>query len=162
MFMPSVYAVALFMMVLSMTCWGSWANTQKLCRNWPFELFYWDYVWGILMIALILGFTLGRTDAASPDSFIQNLTAANSRHLVLAFVGGVVFNIANLLLVAAIALASLAVAFPVVIGRALVICSALNYAITPKGIRCCCSAGYSWCASRLPWTRWPIERSHLI
>lgn len=133
MFIPTVYSVALLMMVLSMICWGSWANTQKLCRNWRFELFYWDYVAGILLIALILGFTLGRTDAASPDSFIHSLTSADGRHLLLAFAGGVIFNIANLLLVAAIALAGLAVAFPVGIGLALVIGSALNYLITPKG-----------------------------
>lgn len=133
MFIPSVYAVALFMAILGMICWGRWANTQKLCRNWRFELFYWDYVWGILIIAVILGFTLGRTDPTSPDSFMQNLTAADKRQLALAFAGGVVFNIANLLLVAAIALAGLAVAFPVGIGLALVIGSALNYAIAPKG-----------------------------
>jgi glucose uptake protein len=133
MFIPSVYATALLMMVLSMVCWGSWANTQKLCQGWRFELFYWDYVAGILLIVLILGFTFGRTDAASPDSLIHNLATADGHHLLLAFVGGVVFNIANLLLVAAIATAGLAVAFPVGIGLALVIGSTLNYIITPKG-----------------------------
>lgn len=133
MFIPAVYAVALFMMVLSMICWGSWANTQKLCKDWRFELFYWDYIWGILLISLLMGFTLGRTDAASPDSFLINLRAADGRHLLLAFLGGIVFNIANILLVAAIAIAGLAVAFPIGIGLALVIGSVLNYVITPKG-----------------------------
>ena len=133
MFIPQIYSVALVMMVLSMFCWGSWANTQKLTRNWRFELFYWDYVWGILLCSLLIGLTLGRTDAASPDSFFQNLASADSTHLGYAFVGGVVFNIANILIVAAIAIAGLAVAFPVGIGLALVIGSVLNYLITPKG-----------------------------
>ncbi|MBZ5544692.1 MAG: GRP family sugar transporter [Acidobacteriia bacterium] len=133
MFIPQIYLVALFMMILSMLCWGSWANTQKLCKSWRFELFYWDYVWGIVLIALVTGFTLGRMDPESPDSFILNLTAADGRHLLLAFVGGIVFNIANILLVAAIAIAGLAVAFPIGIGLALVIGSILNYIITPKG-----------------------------
>jgi glucose uptake protein len=133
MFIPAAYAVALLMMLVSMICWGSWANTQKLCKNWRFELFYWDYIWGILLIAVVLGFTLGRTDAASPDSFIANLRAADSHHLWLALLGGIVFNIANILLVAAIAMAGLAVAFPIGIGLALVIGSVLNYIITPKG-----------------------------
>ena len=133
MFIPSVYSVALLMMIISMICWGSWANTQKLCKNWRFELFYWDYVWGILIIAILMGFTLGRTDALSPDSFLNNLRAADRYHLLLAFVGGVVFNIGNLLLVAAIAIAGLAVAFPIGIGLALVVGSVLNYLITPKG-----------------------------
>jgi len=121
------------MMALSMICWGSWANTQKLCKGWRFELFYWDYVWGILLISLLMGLTLGRTAPLSPDSFWPNLRAADGHHLLLAFLGGVVFNIANILLVAAIAIAGLAVAFPIGIGLALVIGSVLNYIITPKG-----------------------------
>ena len=133
MFIPALYALALCMMILTMICWGSWANTQKLCKGWRFELFYWDYVWGILLVSLLVGFTLGRTDAASPDSFLANLHAADAHHLLLAFLGGVVFNIANILLVAAIAIAGLAVAFPIGIGLALVIGSVLNYIITPKG-----------------------------
>lgn len=133
MFIPTTYAVALFMTVLTMLCWGSWANTQKLCKGWRFELFYWDYVWGILLIAIVMGFTLGNTNAASPDSFIHNLAAADGGHLLLAFLGGIVFNVANILLVAAIAIAGLAVAFPIGIGLALVIGSVLNYLITPKG-----------------------------
>ena len=133
MFIPNVYAVALCMIVLSMICWGSWANTQKLCRGWRFELFYWDYLWGILLIALVLGLTLGSTDATSPDSFVQNLRAADSHHFLLAFLGGIVFNLGNILIVAAIAIAGMAVAFPVGVGLALVVGSILNYIVTPKG-----------------------------
>ena len=133
MFVPTTYAVALAMMMLSMICWGSWANTQKLCKNWRFELFYWDYVWGILLISVLMGFTLGRTHPGSPDSFMTNLGRADVHHVLLAFVGGIVFNIANILLVAAIAIAGLAVAFPIGIGLALVIGSVLNYIITPAG-----------------------------
>jgi len=133
MFIPQVYTVALAMMILSMICWGSWANTQKLCKGWRFELFYWDYVWGILLIAVILGFTLGSTNAGSPDSFVRNLRAVDSHHYLLAFLGGVVFNLGNILIVAAIAIAGMAVAFPVGVGLALVVGSVLNYIITPKG-----------------------------
>jgi glucose uptake protein len=133
MFVPATYAVALFMMILSMMCWGSWANTQKLTRNWRFELFYWDYVWGILLMTVFMGFTLGNTQPGSPDSFMTNLGRADAHHLLLAFAGGIVFNVANILLVAAIAIAGLAVAFPIGIGLALVIGSILNYIITPAG-----------------------------
>ncbi len=133
MFVPQVYSVALLMMIISMLAWGSWANTQKLCKNWRFELFYWDYVWGILILSTVAGLTVGRTDAASPDSFFQNLSAADTRHIVLALAGGIIFNVANILLVAAIETAGLAVAFPIGIGLALVIGSVLNYIVTPKG-----------------------------
>jgi glucose uptake protein len=133
MFIPQLYSVALVMMVLSMLCWGSWPNTYKLCKNWRFELLYWDYVWGILLAALLIGLTFGRTDPASPDSFFHNLAAADTRHLAYAFLGGIVYNFANILIVGAIAIAGMAVAFPVGIGLALVIGSILNYIITPKG-----------------------------
>jgi glucose uptake protein len=133
MYIPSLYPVALFMMIVTMICWGSWANTQKLAKGWRFELFYWDYVLGIVFMALVLGFTMGNTDPASPDSFLANLRAADGQHLWLAVLGGAVFNVANILLVAAIAVAGLAVAFPIGIGLALVIGSVLNYIILPKG-----------------------------
>jgi glucose uptake protein len=133
MFLPQIYGVALVMMILSMLCWGSWANTQKLTKGWRFELFYWDYVWGILFCAVLVGLTLGRTDPASPDSFFRNLASADACHWIYACIGGIVFNLANLLIVAAIAIAGLAVAFPIGIGLALVIGSVLNYIITPKG-----------------------------
>lgn len=133
MFIPQIYPLTLALMVLSMICWGSWANTQKATGSWRFELFYWDYVWGILLLSLIVGLTLGRTDPASPESFFNNLGSASVRNLLLALAGGVIFNIANMLLVAAIGIAGLAVAFPIGIGLALVIGSVLNYAITPQG-----------------------------
>lgn len=133
MFIPQLYSVALAMTVLTMLCWGSWANTQKAVGTWRFELFYWDYVWGLLLGALVLGFTLGRTDPASLDSFTVNLSLASRHALGYAFLGGAIFNLANLLLVAAIAIAGLAVAFPIGIGLALVIGSVLNYVIEPKG-----------------------------
>lgn len=133
MFIPEVYAVALSMMILSMLCWGSWANTQKLAQGWRFELFYWDYVWGILLISLLVGLTLGRTDPSSPDSFFRNLASAGRTQIGYALLAGVIFNVGNILLVAAIQIAGLAVAFPIGIGLALVIGSVLNYLVTPRG-----------------------------
>jgi len=133
MFTPTVYAVALCMMILSMLCWGSWINIHKLCRNWRFELFYWDYVWGILLCSLLAGVTFGRTDPASLDSFLRNLTGASTGHLAWAIVAGVVFNLANILVVAAISIAGMAVGFPIGIGLALVIGSVLNYILKPAG-----------------------------
>ena len=120
-------------MLVSMLCWGSWANTQKIDKRWRFELFYWDYVWGLLACAFLFGSTLGRTNSGSPDSFFRDLEASGARSLLEAFFGGVIFNLGNLLLVAAISVAGMAVAFPIGAGLALVIGAVINYIISPKG-----------------------------
>jgi glucose uptake protein len=119
-------------MILSMLCWGSWANTVKLCPGYRFQLFYWDYVAGLLLGAVLWGLSLGSFDHAARP-FIADALHADSMHRLLAFTGGVIFNVANLLLVAAIDIAGLAVAFPVGIGLALVIGAASSYAISPSG-----------------------------
>jgi glucose uptake protein len=132
MYQPESYGIALLMMLLSMICWGSWANTMKLTPGWRFQHFYWDYVLGVLLMSLVWGLTLGSTNQG-PQSFVQNLRAADSSNIIYALLGGVVFNVANLLLVAAIEIAGLAVAFPVGIGLALVEGVVINYILAPKG-----------------------------
>jgi len=133
MYTPHRYLVALLMMLLSMLCWGSWANTQKIDKGWRFELYYWDYVWGVVVCAILFGLSLGRTNPAAPVSFFRNLDSASTRSLVEAFIGGMIFNLGNLLLVAAISVAGMAVAFPLGAGLALVIGAVLNYFISPTG-----------------------------
>jgi glucose uptake protein len=120
-------------MLVSMLCWGSWANTQKIDKAWRFELYYWDYMWGILLCCIFFGLTMGRTDPSAPESFFHNLGRASPRALMEAFFGGMVFNLGNLLLVAAISTAGMAVAFPVGAGLALVIGAILNYVVAPAG-----------------------------
>src|ERR1700745_320161 len=120
MFTPHSLAVALFMMITSAVCWGSWANTYKGVKNYRFELFYWDYAVGIFLISLILALTMGSTGNDS-SSFLNNVHSTDTSNIVYALIGGAIFNLANLLLVAAIDMAGLAVAFPVPIGTALVV-----------------------------------------
>ena len=116
-----------------MLCWGSWANTQKLAgKNWRYELFYWDYVIGILLFSVISAFTLGSM-GESGRPFIEDLKQTTTANLGSAFLGGIVFNAANILLSAAIAIAGMAVAFPVGIGLALVLGVFVNYMASAKG-----------------------------
>ncbi len=127
MFFPQSYALAVFLCVITMLCWGSWANTQKLAsREWPFQLFYWDYVFGIVLFSLVAGLTLG-SFGAQGRSFMQDLIQGSTDSFVSAFIGGVIFNLANLLIVVAIDIAGMAVAFPVGIGIALVLGVLVNY-----------------------------------
>jgi glucose uptake protein len=98
------YGIALLFMIGSMLCWGSWANTMKLTPGWAFQLFYWDYVIGIIAASLLWGFTLGSAGGGEL-SFLRNIGSADVTHIIFALLGGVVFNVANLLLVAAIDIA---------------------------------------------------------
>src|SRR5690606_20243195 len=133
MFIVESYGLAILFCIITMLCWGSWANTQKLVqRQWRFELFYWDYVWGIFLLALVGAFTMGSM-GDSGRSFLVGLAQADGGNIRSALIGGVVFNLANLLLTAAIAGAGMAVAFPVGIGLALVIGVLINYLMHAKG-----------------------------
>ena len=88
MFLPHTYLTALLLMILSMACWGSWANAQKIDAAWRFELFYLDYSLGLLAASIFFGLTLGRTDATSADSFFLNLHSSSTRSVFEAFLGG--------------------------------------------------------------------------
>jgi glucose uptake protein len=132
LYQPETYAIALSLMIASMFCWGSWANAVKLCPGYRFQLFYWDYVVGVVAGALLWGVTLGSVGHTGRP-FLEDVLHTAPGRALLAIVGGILFNLANLLLVAAIDIAGLAVAFPIGIGLALVIGAAGNYAISPNG-----------------------------
>ena len=133
MFIVSNYSLAVIFCFITMLCWGSWGNTQKLAgKTWRYELFYWDYVIGILLFSLLSAFTLG-SFGEQGRGFIPDLCQAELSNIGSAFLGGVIFNAANILLSAAIAIAGLSVAFPVGIGLALVLGVIINYMGAAKG-----------------------------
>lgn len=134
MFTVNSPGIALLFCILTMIGWGSWANTQKLAgkERWPFELFYWDYSVGVALAGFIFFITLGVTGSAGMPS-IANLGSASAHSIWTAIAAGALFNLANVLLVAAIDAAGMSVAFPVGIGLALVIGTAASYAEAPKG-----------------------------
>ncbi len=133
MFIIENYSVAVVFCIITMLCWGSWANTQKLAsKTWRFELFYWDYVIGILLFSLISAFTLGSIGTEG-RSFLNDLKQADAGNIGSALLGGVIFNAANILVVAAISIAGMSVAFPVGIGIALLLGVLVNYIAAQKG-----------------------------
>src|SRR5690242_15192745 len=140
MFTPHSMGVALVMMITSAVCWGSWANTFKGVKNYRFELFYWDYAIGIFLISLVLALTMGST-GHDASSFLNNVHSADTSNILSTLVGGAIFNLANLLLVAAIDMAGLAVAFPVSIGIALVVGVISSYVLQPRGNAALLAAG---------------------
>ncbi|MCE1197810.1 MAG: GRP family sugar transporter [Marinilabiliales bacterium] len=133
MYIVESYTVAVLLTFVTMLCWGSWANTQKLAeKSWRFELFYWDYVLGIVMMALLFAFTLGSMGEGG-RGFLTDLRQADPANLGRALLGGILFNAANILVAAAIAIAGMSVAFPVGIGLALVLGVIINFLATPQG-----------------------------
>jgi len=133
MFIVEDYGLAILLCIVTMLCWGSWANTTKLTtKAWRFELFYWDYGFGILITTLLLAFTLGSVGEEG-RAFLDDVKQADTSNILSAFAGGIIFNLANILLVAAIAIAGMSVAFPVGIGIALVLGVVVNYISNPQG-----------------------------
>jgi glucose uptake protein len=131
MWLPSNYSQALLMLLISMLCWGSWANALKLMKNCRFELFYWDYVFGTTAASIVLGLTLGSMGGHGAP-LIQDISAASLASILYALAGGVAFNISNILLTAAIEVAGMAVAFPTGVGLSIIIGVVLSYIVTPK------------------------------
>jgi glucose uptake protein len=133
MYIVESYGLAVFLCFVTMICWGSWANTQKLAsKEWPFQLFYWDYALGIVLLTFLFGLTLGAT-GTDGRGFIEDLAQADGSSLLLALIGGVIFNLANILIVIAIDIAGMSIAFPVGIGIALVQGVLVNYWGDPVG-----------------------------
>lgn len=133
MFIPQTYSLAIILCIVTMLCWGSWGNTQKLAgKTWRFELYYWDYVLGILLFSIFLGFTLG-SSGEQGRSFMEDIRQAETGNMLNAALGGIIFNASNILLVAAMAIAGMAVAFPVGVGIALALGVIINYVFAPQG-----------------------------
>lgn len=133
MYIVDSYSLAVIFCIITMIGWGSWANTLKMTnRNWEFPLYYWDYSIGLIITTLLFGFTFGSMGEEG-RGFMADLSQANPSALASAFIGGVVFNLSNLLIVAATAISGMAVAFPIAVGLALVIGVVVNYMATPLG-----------------------------
>ncbi len=127
------YALAVFLCAVAMICWGSWQNTQNLIgKGWRFELFYWDYSIGILLFALIMAFTFG-SFGNQGRSFIPDLLQADGKNLLSAAIGGFIWNIGTLLLVASISIAGMSVAFPIGGGLGWMLGILINYLGKPEG-----------------------------
>jgi glucose uptake protein len=131
MILPTTYATAMLLTILSMICWGSWANTFKMAKKWRFELFYFDFSFGVVLTGVIAAFTLG--SMGDDLSFTDNLLIAGKRQITYALAAGILFNLANMLLMAAISLVGMAVAFPAGLGLGLVIGVIWNYILNPQG-----------------------------
>lgn len=133
MFIINSYSLAVFFCFITMLCWGSWGNTQKLAaKSWRYELFYWDYVIGMVLFALVLAFTMGSIGSEGRP-FLQDLAQVSASSFWSIILGGVIFNASNILLSASTSIAGMSVAFPLGVGISLVLGTVVNYIGAPKG-----------------------------
>mgnify|MGYP003301581749 FL=1 len=133
MFIVNSYLLAVVFCFITMLCWGSWANSQKLAaKSWRYELFYWDYVIGMVLFALLIAFTMGSCGTEGRP-FLEDVAQANGKALGSIIIGGVIFNASNILLSASTSIAGLAVAFPLGVGISLVLGTIINYIGAPAG-----------------------------
>lgn len=133
MFIVDNYSMAVVLCFITMLCWGSWGNTQKLAaKNWRYELYYWDYVIGMVLFSLLLGFTFGSIGSEGRP-FMADLAQSSLMCVGSVILGGIIFNASNILLSASVSLAGMAVAFPLGVGIALVLGVIINYIGAPKG-----------------------------
>ena len=133
MFIINSYTLAVFFCFVTMLCWGSWGNTQKLAaKNWRYELFYWDYVIGMLLFALLLAFTMGSIGNEGRP-FLEDIAQVSSASFLSIILGGIIFNASNILLAASTSIAGMSVAFPLGVGISLVLGTVVNYIGAPKG-----------------------------
>jgi glucose uptake protein len=127
------YPIAVALCVLTMVCWGSWANTLKMePRSYAFSLFYWDQAIGYLLLPLLIGLTFG-SFGTEGRSLLADLAQGSASSYEWAILSGVVFNLANILFMSALDLAGMAVAYPIAIGIALVEGVVINYIAQPRG-----------------------------
>jgi glucose uptake protein len=127
------YSLAVVLCAVAMICWGSWQNTQNLIgKTWRFEHYYWDFSIGIFLFALLMAFTFGSIGNEG-RSFIPDLKQADPGNLLSAAIGGIIWNIGTLLLVAAISVAGMSVAFPIGGGIGWTLGILINYIGKPEG-----------------------------
>lgn len=133
MFIVNSYTLAVVFCFITMLCWGSWGNTQKLAaKSWRYELFYWDYVIGMVLFALVLAFTMGSIGSEGRP-FLQDIAQVSAASFWSIILGGVIFNASNILLSASTSIAGMSVAFPLGVGISLVLGTVVNYIGAPKG-----------------------------
>ncbi|MBO5470988.1 MAG: multidrug DMT transporter permease [Bacteroidales bacterium] len=133
MFIVGNYLLAVVFCFITMLCWGSWANTQKMAaKSWRYELFYWDYVIGMLLFALMIAFTMG-SFGTEGRPFLEDVAQVSAKNFGSIILGGMIFNASNILLSASTSIAGLAVAFPLGVGISLVLGTVINYIGAPKG-----------------------------
>jgi glucose uptake protein len=133
MILPASYTAALILLIAGMIGWGMWANLFKAAGGkWRFELFYFDFAIGMVLAATLLALTAGSL-GFDGFSFADDLRLAGKRQDLFGFSAGLIFNLGNMLLLGAVSITGMAVAFPAAMGCELIVAGFWNFALNPGG-----------------------------
>ena len=120
MLLPASPAATLALVLISLICWGIWANTLKMAGKWRFELYICDFALGFALLAVVAAFTAG-TLSSSELTFQENFLVASYRNIAYVLLAGAIFNAGNMLLTATVSMAGMALAFSITCGVALTV-----------------------------------------
>ena len=126
MILPHTTGSLIFLMVICMLCWGSWPVLYKLARKYRFELFYFDFAVGLGLTAIVCAFTVGSM-GYDGFNFTDDMLNARKQAWLFAFLAATIFNFGNMLMMAAISVAGMAVACPLALGVAMVVGAWMSY-----------------------------------
>jgi glucose uptake protein len=112
MLLPTTASAVLVALVISLLGWGLWIYFYKATKRIRFEYFAYDFTWGVVLAAVVAAFTLGSWDNKEL-TFQDTYLLAGLRKMAWAAVSGIVFNLANMLLLAATSVSRISVAFPI-------------------------------------------------
>ena len=132
MILPASQAATLALLIISLICWGSWANTLKLAGKWRFELYYYDFALGFAVLAVAAAFTGGLMNSGEL-TFQDNFLITSYRSMAYVMAAGAIFNLGNMLLAATVAVAGMALAFTVTFATALVVATAWSLIFETSG-----------------------------
>jgi glucose uptake protein len=105
----------LLLLIVSALCWGLWAAVYRKTHKLRYELFYFDLAIGAAIVAVVCALTVGSL-GFDGFSFVDDVMHAGKRQWLFAFGAGVIFNLANMLVMGAISVAGLSVALPLGVG----------------------------------------------
>jgi glucose uptake protein len=106
---------AILLLVIGALCWALWAGMHKMTTKWRYELFCVDFALGFAIASFIYAFTVGSL-GFDGFSFLDDMMHAGKRQWIFAFSAGIVFNLANMILLGAVSVAGLSVAIPLGLG----------------------------------------------
>lgn len=132
MILPGSQLYNIILLVFGMLCLGTWANTFRMTSRWRFELYCFDFAFGVVLAALLIGFTFGNLGW---DGFAltDDLGIAAKQKEAIAVASGMVFSLGNMLILGALSVAGVTVAYLIGLGIMLTTGMVIMYFTSPSG-----------------------------